>query len=587
MVSVQKIWHHNQFRIGISFGFDETLKQKARQIGATWSQTWKCWYVDYNKESYQKITTTFPEIEIINNTSTEPETPAPGLKRGHDIAPIVADEISNALQPPTVVEHKAESIGKDEKIAEFISIAGKYWIVKIPYSERHTKALLATKGVYWNKSHKAFMIFRHVTVKTKVEAILGQPGLLPAEYFVNEAPSSQTGEIIIKPFTLEKNMMLIQLPEISAIIQQVKRFAGCRYSKANQCYLLPAAPAVMQNLIQLATANGLILVNHVPDNYLNKRYAPFVRQIQLDQTLQNLKKITPPDGRVYVDAMTDYMLAFNLSHNTIRNYAQALISFLRFCNYRNPEQITSAEIVRHLSNMMRMGLSPSSGHTLVNALKFYYTHVLHYEYYEIDLPRPKKADKLPSVLTTEECIGIFEKVANPKHKLLLMLAYGAGLRLNELVTLRWTDILMDEHKIHVKAGKGNKDRMVMMPYSIVAFLHTYQSLYKSYDWVFEGQHKGEPYSGSSVQQIMRRAVAAAGLQKRATMHTLRHSFATHLLEAGTDLRFIQALLGHSSVKTTMLYTHLTTKGMDKIQSPLDRLVSEAKMRKDEIKNIKK
>jgi site-specific recombinase XerD len=145
---------------------------------------------------------------------------------------------------------------------------------------------------------------------------------------------------------------------------------------------------------------------------------------------------------------------------------------------------------------------------------------------------------------------------------------------------------MAEHKIHVKAGKGKKDRMVMLPYSIVAFLHTYRSLYKSEDYVFEGQYKGEPYSGSSVRQVMGKAVIAAGLTKKATPHTLRHSFATHLLETGTDLRFIQSLLGHSSIKTTTIYTHLTKKGVDRIQSPLDRLVDEARKQEND-KNIKK
>jgi hypothetical protein len=120
MVSVQKIWHRNQFRIGISFGFDENLKQKARQIGARWSQIYKCWYMDYNKENYQKITTTFPETEILYNTSTEPETPAPGLKRGHDIAPItVRIKPGSALRSSQEAEHKVKSIEKGEKKAAF------------------------------------------------------------------------------------------------------------------------------------------------------------------------------------------------------------------------------------------------------------------------------------------------------------------------------------------------------------------------------------------------------------------------------------------------------------------------------------
>ena len=138
--------------------------------------------------------------------------------------------------------------------------------------------------------------------------------------------------------------------------------------------------------------------------------------------------------------------------------------------------------------------------------------------------------------------------------------------------LKWADVLVAEHKIHVKAGKGNKDRMVMLPYCIIDSLEAYRKLNKSVnDWIFEGQYKSEPYSTSSVQQIMRAAVEKAGLTKKATVHTLRHSFATHLLEDGTNLRYIQALLGHSNIKTTTIYTHLSEKKVLNIHSPLDTM----------------
>jgi len=168
MVSVQNFRHNNESQIGIGFGFDEMLKQVARQIGTKWSQTWKCWYIDYSIESYQKITTTFPDIEILYDALTKPETPAPGLKRGHDIAPIADCKTSSALQPLMMVEHKAKSNGKDEKEAEYISIAGKYWFVKIPYSQRTTKALFSvaqrhlqeqSKMIKTSKSDNFMVIF--------------------------------------------------------------------------------------------------------------------------------------------------------------------------------------------------------------------------------------------------------------------------------------------------------------------------------------------------------------------------------------------------------------------------------------------
>lgn len=588
MTRIQKIWHRDAYHIGIFFGFDEGLKHKAKQIGAIFSRTHGCWYVDYNAENYSKIKEVFPDHEIIRYSENETPAPAPGLQNSHDTAPIVVmPQANNALPLPGAAEHNPPGAGeKAGAKAEFLFSTGKYWVVKVPYNEAISKAMTATKGVYWNKEKKSFMVFRNIAIRNRVEAILGQPGILPFDYYTGNEPLITTGEIVVEPFALEKGKMMVHLPGISALIQTVKRFAGSRYSKANRCYLLPATPDVMENLSELCKSSGLKIINRLPEGYLRKRYAPNLKQVKLERTVENLQRMTPAAGQVYINAMTDCMLAMNMSDHTIKNYGHALLTFLRSCEFRNPESITQKEIVKHLGEMMMRGLSPSTGHTLVNALQFYYRNVLHYEQFELKLPRPKNDKKLPPVLTEEECIGIFNQIRNPKHKMLIMLAYGTGLRLNELVTLRWEDILVAEHKIHVKAGKGKKDRMVMLPFSLVTGLQTYKSLYKSENWVFEGQYKGEPYSGSSVRQVMGRAVIAAGLAKKATPHTLRHSFATHLLEAGTDLRFIQSLLGHSSIKTTTIYTHLTKKSVDRIQSPLDRLVDEAR-KKENDKNITK
>jgi len=222
--------------------------------------------------------------------------------------------------------------------------------------------------------------------------------------------------------------------------------------------------------------------------------------------------------------------------------------------------------------MTEQGLSASSLNMVINGLLYYFRTVLKRDTFEISIPRPRKEHHLPTVLTMEECFRIFSYVDNPKHKLLLLIGYGAGLRRSEIATLKWADILFDEHKIHVKQTKGNKDRIVMLPYSIVEGLKDYRKLYPSDDWVFAGQYKGEALSGRTVQQVMADAVTRAGLEKKATVHTLRHSFATHLLESGTDIRYIQQLLGHSSIKTTMIYTHITPKATKSIVSPLDNLM---------------
>jgi len=578
-VSIQKISHRDAFRIGIYFGFDESLKQAVKELGARWSQSNKCWYVDYNSENYRKIRDAFPDLEIIKDPEDRDmaPAPAPGLKNNHDIAPIASPEGDSVLLPPEAAEHNPPQADEKAGIqAQFLFITGKYWVVKVPYNEKISKALKAVKGVYWNSNHKAYMVFRNFTVKTRVEALLGMPGMLPADYWTGQSPDVENGVIVVEVHEADKREMQVKLPEISAVIQIVKRFAGSHYSKTQSCYLLPSSPLVFENLAKVAADHGLTVESHLPEKYLHKRYTPSIRKVELARAMDSVRNLTPPGARLIVDAFTDQLLATNKSASTIKTYSQAMISFLRFTGYRDPASIERGEIVKYLGNMILQGFSPSSANNCVNALNIYYSEVLLIPHFELELPRPKKEFKLPVVITQDECIAIFNQIINPKHKMVIMLAYGTGLRRGELVSLKWEDVLFDEYKIHVRSGKGKKDRMVMLPYSIVAALQAYRELYKSSFYVFEGQYRGEPYSAGSVANVMKRAVRAAGLEKKATVHTLRHAFATHLLEAGTDLRFIQALLGHATIKTTTLYTHLTKKGVDKIQSPLDRLMNAQK-----------
>ncbi|MBA3986834.1 MAG: phage integrase N-terminal SAM-like domain-containing protein [Flavobacteriales bacterium] len=167
-----------------------------------------------------------------------------------------------------------------------------------------------------------------------------------------------------------------------------------------------------------------------------------MKHIKLSEAVGNIKKEVPPTVEIYVDAMIDNMLAMNLSQHTIRTYASSFLLFLRENEYKNPDEMEQKDIVKHLGGIMLRGLSASSGHSLVNALLFYYRNVLHKEEFELKIPRPKKEKKLPVVLTMPECLSLFRALDNPKHKLLLLIAYGTGLRLSELVELKWEDILL-------------------------------------------------------------------------------------------------------------------------------------------------
>ncbi|MBC7886386.1 MAG: tyrosine-type recombinase/integrase [Ferruginibacter sp.] len=578
MIQIKKIFHRGDYRIAIYFPIDAGLKKKVRQAGAVWSQTHCCWYVAYSKEKYNELQVIFPEIKVLKDetdTSQTPADPDPAIIPPGNIASGILPDPDNPLPP--AVSHETATVpvyGNWEGKLKLHSDIGKYWVLGIPYIEKTSKALLSIKGVYWNKKESAYLIIRHITVKTKVEALLGISNVLPANYYKStEEDQYSTGEMIAGIHTTDKKTIKLTVPAVASLIQQVKRWQGVRFSKTDNAYILPATPDILINLATLAAQTGTRLVNQLPKGYVRKEYAPNRKKIKFTIVLDNLQKKTPVQAQTYVNAMMDYLMALNYSASTLRNYTDAFLNFLHQHQYKNPDDLTAVDIVKHLAKMMYNGLSASTADTLINALMFYYRNVLKRENFEIVLPRPKKEKKLPGVLTMAECFSIFNAIKNPKHRLLLLLGYGAGLRLDEIVNLQWGDILMAEFKIHLKAAKGNKDRIVMLPFSIVSYLENYKQLHEGTTWVFEGQYAGEAYSPRTVQQVMHNAVIKAGLEKKASVHTLRHSFATHLLEAGTDIRYIQGLLGHSSISTTTIYTHLTNTAVKKVQSPLDNMMN--------------
>jgi len=202
--------------------------------------------------------------------------------------------------------------------------------------------------------------------------------------------------------------------------------------------------------------------------------------------------------------------------------------------------------------------------------KFYYERVLGGQRKIYYVERPKTEKTLPTVLSESEIVDILKNLKNLKHKTIIITIYSGGLRIGELMRLKVNDIDSDRMQILIRQSKGKKDRFTLLAEKTLKILRLYYDEYKPKEYLFEGQNGGM-YSARSIQTILKAAVAKTSIKKHVTVHTLRHSFATHLLENGTDVRYIQSLLGHSSSKTTEIYTHVTTKGMEKIKSPLDKL----------------
>ncbi|MDQ2180825.1 site-specific tyrosine recombinase/integron integrase [Marinifilum sp. D714] len=264
------------------------------------------------------------------------------------------------------------------------------------------------------------------------------------------------------------------------------------------------------------------------------------------------------------------------SSQTIKIYTSYFKDFQNHFDSKDLKQINPEMINEYLLKLIKeKNISGSQQNQRINAIKFYYEKVLgnDREYYKID--RANKPKKLPTVLSKLEVKTIINCCTNKKHKCILSLIYSAGLRRSELINLKLTDIDSTRGLIIIKSAKGNKDRVSLLSPRLINELREYYKQYKPKVYLFEGQDIGTKYSTTSVANVLKQACSKAKIKKRVSPHTLRHSFATHLLEQGTDLRYIQNLLGHSSSKTTEIYTHVSTQNIGKIKNPLDDMFSDS------------
>jgi len=266
----------------------------------------------------------------------------------------------------------------------------------------------------------------------------------------------------------------------------------------------------------------------------------------------------------------------SFSPNTIRSYKFELARFLKYFETIDLKTITKEQIESYVYYLVsKYKISESKQNIIINAVKFYFESVLQMprEYY--DIQRPKKAKTLPNILSEEEVFKLINRPENLKHKAILYTIYGCGLRISEVLNLRINDIHSNDTYIFIKGAKGKKDRRTLLSDRLLQILRTYYIKYKPAYWLFEGQTGGK-YSASSIQKIFRDAQQKSGVNPWSTPHTLRHSFATHLLENGENLRTVQILLGHESSKTTEIYTHIMNKLNKNINNPLDKLIEKYK-----------
>ncbi len=282
----------------------------------------------------------------------------------------------------------------------------------------------------------------------------------------------------------------------------------------------------------------------------------------------------PQKSKKLYEVVQEELRLRNYSQKTIKAYVSCLRQFVRYFQPRHPRALNDEDVRRYLLYLLEeKKQTAGTVNQVLSAIRFLYVELYRRPLAMRDLPRPRKDRKLPDVLNSEEVLRIFGRISNLKHRTMVMLAYGTGVRVAELVRLRIEDIDVRRRLIHVRKGKRSKDRYTILPDALLPILHKYWTNFElgNTGWLFPGKEPGSHLSERSIQAVIRRVVDAAAVSKKVSMHTFRHTFATELLEQGTDIRYIQELLGHESSRTTEIYTHVSSKKLSKIKSPFDHL----------------
>ncbi len=372
------------------------------------------------------------------------------------------------------------------------------------------------------------------------------------------------GEINI--FLNSVNRIAAAFPYNEHYINQLKTINGYRWHPDEKQWSVPFTIENAQRIIKIFDVEKLSI-----DYKLKNR---------LYQSNEKTAEKLPQLHQVVINDLTELcrtMRLKNYSYKTIKAYLSCIRTFAKSFHPRTPKQLGEKEIREYLIGMSESGkYTAGTINQVFNALRFLYVEFYQKPFVIGKIPRPKKEQKLPDVLNEEEVLRIFKAVENIKHRVILMMTYASGLRVSEVVNLRIEDIDANRMLIHIREAKGKKDRYVPLSEVIVKPLNLYWQAYNLGEkgWLFPGSKTNYHIAVRSIQAVFERAVRKTGITKHASMHTLRHSYATHSHEYGYDIRHIQKLLGHKSLKTTQIYTHISTNEISKIKSPLDFLLKD-------------
>jgi integrase/recombinase XerD len=409
-------------------------------------------------------------------------------------------------------------------------------------------------------------------------------------------------QVILKPlYHRGQESIGVYFENYPSLNGAIRKNAGAKWSQTNKCWYVPLSkqsynklffalkgkseieqsalhfyiaekkrkPALTHTSISIKPA----ISEKLPLTTYNKTVIPYSDWTKNKVSVYKTRKIYSANVHV-LPKMEQHLKLKAYSSSTIKTYIGEMAQLLNLLKNIPVDDLQPEHLKRYLVYCYeKLKLTENTLHSRINAMKFYYEQVLKREKFFWEIPRPKKQILLPRFFNQEEVTAIIKTAGNIKHRAMLMLAYSSGLRVSEVVNMKTADIDSRRMCILIKQAKGKKDRMVTLSPVLLVMLREYAKQYKpeKSGWLFEGNIKGNAYSTRSLQEVIQVAKAKAGIIKPGSIHALRHSFATHLVDKGTDVTMIQKLMGHNDIKTTLRYLHTSNKDLLKIVSPLDDL----------------
>jgi len=573
MITISPLTHRGEQMIRIDFERNSAVYTTLRKLPTIkYSATHRCWYIAYHPLAYESLKATGLPICISDpKADSSPFSAHQTIRQNNLTNPTESSLASSEISAHT--EHLIYPTGEENKNDYRGSIEITYqdqrFYITLQYLAKDIQFLKSLAGSYWNIHQKKWVVRAN---PAHLQALQEHFAYWPKEDYDKIVHLIHTAldPMIVELYTTPEypDCFMVKLKGYRPDYSFLKTISGRNYDKTDRRWILPFSPDIIKRVVDHYTLLLAKVINRLP--VADAAYYTEAINNRNKQTalLQKFPAIQFDILKKY----TNTLIRQKYSWSTVTAY---LGPFSRYIDHIQPalaDQAAATDVNDYLSEMAAGQVSDSVLNTTINAVKFYYEKVVFRADFKINqIKRPRKGRYLPTILSISEVDRILRGTDNVKHATILYTFYGSGIRLNELLSLKVHDIWWDRNQLLVKHGKGGKDRVVMLSETLKQLLKKYFDEYMPQYWLFEGQDRHHKYSEKSVQQVVKQAASRVGITKKVTPHTLRHCFATHLMDNGVQLPYIQELLGHKDIKTTLIYTHVTTKNVTSVVSPLDQL----------------